>query len=517
MLRKIRAVLAAIFFTIITLLFLDFTGTIHAWFGWMAKIQFLPAILALNAGVVIILMILTLVFGRVYCSVICPLGVLQDIVSWINGRRGRKHRMRFSWSPAKSWLRYGVLALFIVAIVAGIGSFAALLEPYSAYGRIVSNLFAPLYQWGNNVLAYIAERVDSYAFYSKDVWLKNIPTCIIAAVTFVIIVVLAWKNGRTWCNTICPVGTVLGWLSRYSLLSVKIDKDKCTSCGLCTRGCKASCIDYKGHAIDYSRCVACMDCIDNCTHGAISYSFRYRRQTPAAATETGGNPGSDTANGRRNFLSATALVATAAAMNAQEKKVDGGLAVIADKEIPERKTAIVPPGAVSLKHFYQHCTACQLCVSVCPNDVLRPSGGLLTLMQPEMSYERGYCRPECTKCSEVCPAGAILPVSAAEKSAIQIGHAVWIRKNCIVITDNVECGNCARHCPTGAIVMVPVRKRHRYRHGNMENDGEDRTPALKIPAIDTEKCIGCGACENLCPARPFSAIYVEGHEVHSEI
>lgn len=517
MLRKIRAVLAAIFFTIITLLFLDFTGTIHAWFGWMAKIQFLPAILALNAGVVIILMILTLMFGRIYCSVICPLGVLQDIVSWINGRRGRKHRMRFSWSPAKSWLRYGVLALFIVAIVAGIGSFAALLEPYSAYGRIVSNLFAPLYQWGNNVLAYIAERVDSYAFYSKDVWLKNIPTCIIAAVTFVIIVVLAWKNGRTWCNTICPVGTVLGWLSRYSLLSVKIDKDKCTSCGLCTRGCKASCIDYKGHAIDYSRCVACMDCIDNCTHGAISYSFRYRRQTPAAATETGGNPGSDTANGRRNFLSATALVATAAAMNAQEKKVDGGLAVIADKEIPERKTAIVPPGAVSLKHFYQHCTACQLCVSVCPNDVLRPSGGLLTLMQPEMSYERGYCRPECTKCSEVCPAGAILPVSAAEKSAIQIGHAVWIRKNCIVITDNVECGNCARHCPTGAIVMVPVRKRHRYRHGNMENDGEDRTPALKIPAIDTEKCIGCGACENLCPARPFSAIYVEGHEVHREI
>lgn len=517
MLRKIRAVLAAIFFTIITLLFLDFTGTIHAWFGWMAKIQFLPAILALNAGVVIILMILTLAFGRIYCSVICPLGVFQDIVSWINGRRGRKHRMRFSWSPAKSWLRYGVLALFIVAIVAGIGSFAALLEPYSAYGRIVSNLFAPLYQWGNNVLAYIAERVDSYAFYSKDVWLKNITTFIIAAVTFVIIVVLAWKNGRTWCNTICPVGTVLGWLSRYSLLSVKIDKDKCTSCGLCTRGCKASCIDYKGHAIDYSRCVACMDCIDNCTHGAISYSFRYRRQTPAAAAETGGNPGSDTANGRRNFLSATALVATAAAMNAQEKKVDGGLAVIVDKEIPERKTAIVPPGAVSLKHFYQHCTACQLCVSVCPNDVLRASGGLMTLMQPEMSYERGYCRPECTKCSEVCPAGAILPVSAAEKSAIQIGHAVWIRKNCIVITDNVECGNCARHCPAGAIVMVPVRKRHRYRHGNMENDGEDRTPALKIPAIDTEKCIGCGACENLCPARPFSAIYVEGHEVHSEI
>ena len=121
MLRKIRVVLAAIFFTCITLLFLDFTGTLHAWFGWMAKIQFFPAILALNAGVVIILMILTLVFGRVYCSVICPLGVFQDIVSWINGKRGKKHRMRFRYSPAKSWLRYGVLVLFIAALVAGIG------------------------------------------------------------------------------------------------------------------------------------------------------------------------------------------------------------------------------------------------------------------------------------------------------------------------------------------------------------------------------------------------------------
>ena len=170
MLRKIRVVLAAIFFTCITLLFLDFTGTLHAWFGWMAKIQFFPAILALNAGVVIILMILTLVFGRVYCSVICPLGVFQDIVSWINGKRGKKHRMRFRYSPAKSWLRYGVLVLFIAALVAGIGSFVALLDPYSAYGRIVSNLFAPLYQWGNNLLAYISERADSYAFYSKDVW-----------------------------------------------------------------------------------------------------------------------------------------------------------------------------------------------------------------------------------------------------------------------------------------------------------------------------------------------------------
>ena len=563
MLRKTRIVLAAIFFTFITLLFLDFTGTLHAWFGWMAKIQFLPAILAVNAGIVIILVILTLLCGRVYCSVICPLGVFQDTVSWINGKRGKKHRMRFSWSPAKSWLRYGVLVLFIIALIAGIGSFVALLEPYSAYGRMVSNLFAPLYQWGNNLLAYLAERIDSYAFYSKDVWMKSIPTFVTAAVTFTVIVILAWRNGRTWCNTVCPVGTVLGWLSRFSIFAVRIDADKCTSCSLCTRGCKASCIDYRNHKIDYSRCVACMDCIDNCTHGAISYTFRYRRQNPASGTagsDTPENPGisgnppslpakdrltanisatdigskvTGTVNGttrsvpdsisdqirstsRRNFISATAVVAATAIAKAQEKKVDGGLATIEKKAIPERKTAIVPPGALSLRNFYQHCTACQLCVSVCPNDVLRPSGGLMRLMQPEMSYERGYCRPECTKCSDVCPAGAIRPVTVEEKSSVQIGHAVWIKKNCIVFTDDVECGNCARHCPTGAIQMVEIRHRHRRRHGTGGNPEEERA-TVRIPVINQEKCIGCGACENLCPARPFTAIYVEGHEVHSEI
>lgn len=227
MLRKIRIVAATICFTLITLLFLDFTGTLHLWFGWLAKIQFLPAVLALNVGVVVFLVILTLLFGRVYCSVICPLGVFQDIVSWISGKRKKN---RFRYSPAISWLRYSMLALFIVALLAGFTAIAALIAPYSAYGRIASNLFAPLYQWGNNLLAYFAERIDSYAFYSTDVWLKSIPTFIIALVTFVSLLILAWKNGRTYCNTICPVGTVLGLLSRFSLFRPVIDTTKCNGC-----------------------------------------------------------------------------------------------------------------------------------------------------------------------------------------------------------------------------------------------------------------------------------------------
>lgn len=502
MLRKIRLLFAAVCFTLITLLFLDFTGTLHGWFGWLAKIQFLPAVLALNLGVVAGLVLLTLVLGRVYCSVICPLGVMQDLISWINGRR-KKKKFRFTYSPAKRWLRYGVLALFIVAIVAGIGSFVALLAPYSAYGRIAQSLFAPIYGWGNNLLAYLAERADSYAFYEREVWLRSLPTFLIAAVMFVTLVVLAWRNGRTWCNTICPVGTVLGVLAKYSLFRPVIDTGKCRNCSLCARRCKAACIDYKHHTIDYSRCVACMDCIDACKHGALHYRLRPLKaaaQPAAEKPQPAGKPGDTT---RRNFLTGAGLLLGTMAVKAQEKKVDGGLAVILDKKVPNRATPIVPPGAQGLRHLATHCTGCQLCVAVCPNNVLRPSTRLSALMQPESSYERGYCRPECTKCSEVCPAGAILKLNVADKSAVQIGHAVWVKENCVPLTDGVECGNCARHCPAGAITMVA--------------SNPDAPDSPKVPVVNEERCIGCGACENLCPARPFSAIYVEGHEVHRTI
>lgn len=499
-LKKIRVAFAAVFFIAVTALFLDFTGTVHAGLGWTAKIQFLPALLALNVGVVVGLVVLTLLLGRVYCSVICPLGVMQDIVSWISGQR-KKKKYRFSYSPEKRWLRYGVLGLFVVALVAGIGSFVALLAPYSSYGRIAANLFAPLYRWGNNLLAYFAERASSYAFYETEVWLKSLPTFAIAVATFVALAVLAWRNGRTYCNTICPVGTVLGFLSRFSLLRITIDESKCNGCGLCSRKCKAACIDSKEHRVDYSRCVACMDCIETCKHEAIKYRLRSSKPEGRTTENTVQKIGSDQIdNARRSFLTATALVAATATLKAQEKKVDGGLAAIADKKIPDRSTPIVPPGAQSLRNMAAHCTACQLCVSVCPSGVLRPSTKLETLMQPEASYERGYCRPECTKCSEVCPAGAILQITTADKSAIQIGHAVWIKENCVPLTDGVDCGNCARHCPAGAILMVPS-----------DPDMED---SPRIPVVNTERCIGCGACENLCPARPFSAIYVEGHERH---
>ena len=572
MLRKIRITLAAICFVAVTLLFLDFTGTLHLWFGWLAKIQFLPAVLALNFVVIAILLVLTLLFGRIYCSVICPLGIFQDCVSNLSSRRKGK-KARFSYSKEIKLLRYGVLVLFVIALVAGLNALVALLAPYSAYGRMVQSLLAPVWQRGNNLLAWIAERQDSYAFVTKDVWLKSLPTLIVAAVTFVVVVVLAWRNGRTYCNTICPVGTTLSFFSRFAMFRPVIDKSKCKSCHACERKCKAACIDVDNHKIDYSRCVDCFDCIDSCRLGALKYRFAWGRgvgsgstgaktpqnapvgskmtsdgskngqnrssaaPTPVAepvvrqgsptaevtdngkgvstidATSPVAEPVEATDKGRRAFLVGGAAVIggsllSSIPMRAEEeeikdKKRDGGFAEVLPKKAPNRKTPITPFGSESVEKFYKHCTACQLCVTVCPNNVLRPSSRLEHLMQPEMSFEKGYCRPECVKCSEICPAGAILKITPEEKTEWKVGTAGVDYDLCVVNRDGVSCGNCAHHCPVGAIRMV------------RKNPDDEKSP--RIPSVNEEKCIGCGACENLCPSRPISAITVNGYSVHHNV
>ncbi len=502
-LRIARLSLAIFIFASALFLFVDESGVGGGFFAWVAKIQFLPALLAGNFIVVAGVVLATIILGRIYCSVICPMGILQDVFAFF-GLIAKKRR--YSFSPAKKVLRLVVLAIFVVALVAGLGSIVALLAPYSSFGRIAQNIFQPIYQLFNNLLALISEAADNYLFSDADIWLRSWPTFVIALVTFVAIAVLAWRNGRTYCNTICPVGTILGYLSKFSLFAPFIDSSKCVGCKMCERNCKAACINIKGpkgkgQEIDYSRCVACFNCINNCKQGAVSFTFRYSRKK-VDENKVVAVPPSDNTDaidaGKRSFVIGLGLVAATAVHAEEEKVMDGGLAIIGDKVPPKRSCGIVPPGALSLRNFSRHCTGCQLCVAKCPNGVLRPSAELSTLMQPRMSYERGYCRPECNICSQVCPAGAIKPIDLDVKSSTVIGHAVWVADRCIVNSDGVPCGNCARHCPEGAISMV--------KHPD--------NPDLRIPAVHEERCIGCGACEHVCPSRPLSAIFVEGHENH---
>lgn len=497
-LRIVRIALATVMMVAVTLLFLGVGWQFNLWMGWVAKVQFLPALMALDFAVLAVLIVLTLIFGRLYCSIICPLGVMQDIFAWM-GRKQKKNR--YSYSPEKKWLRYSVLAVFVVCLIIGFAPVTTLLAPYSAYGRIVHSLFRPLYDLLGNALAAMDAQHGWYLFSEAEIWMKSVTTFVVALLTLLVLAVLAWRNGRTYCNTICPVGTILSLFARFSLFKVRVNEDKCNKCGLCAMNCKAAAIDFKAGMVDYSRCVACGDCLDKCRHGALEYrpQSAVSSQQSAVSSQRSAVSGQPDMN-RRAMLTGAAVMVGSAAMAQAKIKVDGGLAEIEDKKAPKRETPVTPPGSISARNLQRHCTACQLCVSACPNNVLRPSADPMKLMQPEMSFERGYCRPECTRCSNVCPTAAIKPVTPEEKTAIHIGHAVWIADNCVPVDKGDACGACARHCPALAIQMVDYTTRN------------GRT--VQVPAIDNERCIGCGKCEYLCPARPFSAIYVEGNVTH---
>lgn len=512
MLKKLRVVMALIFWLCITILFCDLTGATHTWLGWMAKIQFLPAIMAVNVGVVVLWIVVTILIGRIYCSVICPLGVMQDgfvhladsiVRRTTKNKLGRYHFWVPTWSKV---LRIVCFVVFLVALLLGGGAIVQWLAPYSSYGRMVTSLVRPLVWQVNQWLADWAASQNSYAFYHVTWGGLNLSLVITAFVSIVVVMICSFFGGRFYCNNICPVGTMLGLLSRRSLLRIHIDADKCAKCGLCERKCKAMAIDAKNAYVDNSRCVDCFDCLSTCHKDAISFGLVKKGSESKDNTDASKNT---TDTSRRIFLATAVAVTAAAKLKAEEKFVDGVLGEIEDKKRYERQTVICPPGSGSLKNLQQHCTGCQLCVTACPNGVLSPSTGLLHYLQPTMSYENGHCRPECHACSDVCPAGAIKPLGAtheekmAHKASLKIGRAVWIKDNCIPLTDGVKCGNCARHCPTGAISMIP------------SDPNDPKSP--QIPSVNEERCIGCGACEHLCPSRPFSAIHVEGIEVQREI
>lgn len=508
MLKYLRRLIAVLSIITLTLLFVDFTGTVAVHWSWLAKIQLVPALLAVNALAVVGLVVLTLIFGRLYCSVICPMGIFQDIVERIRHWVAPKKKKRlglYRYEPERRTWRYVVLGLFIVLLIIGqfaviATSLAGILDPYSAYGRIAGQFFVPLWREGALTVADAAAAKDVYilAGYPPQ-WYFSLGVTIVAALTAVTVIVFAWRTGRGYCNTICPVGTLLGFLSRYSLLKPVIDTDKCNLCGTCGRKCKSKCIDTKNHSIDYSRCVVCFDCLNNCSQGAISYKVRRGEKHASADAKPD-------QTGRRNFIIGTAVVAGTLAVKAGGKTGDGGFAPLKAKQPVPGTVHPVPAGAISIKHLRSHCTACQLCISECPNQVLRPSASFAAFMQPEMMFNNGYCHTDCNRCSEICPAGAIKPIDLPAKAVTKIGTAIVNPDICISASQGVNCGSCSRHCPVGAIQMVETAE------GTLR------------PVVDESACIGCGSCEYHCPvgtvesiASNCPAIHVEAVDVHREV
>jgi len=419
------------------------------------------------------------------------MGVFQDIATWLSKKTARKKK-RFKYSPAKNILRWSVLAVSVITFIIGFPLILGLIDPYSAYGRIASNIIKPVYLAGNNLLESIFTSFGNYTFYRMEIFVVTISALIIAIITFFAIGFVAWKYGRTYCNTICPVGTILGFISKFSLFKVHIDTEKCNKCGLCSRNCKASCIDSKNHSIDYTRCINCFDCLESCHEKAMSYSVFHRKKA------IGSDTGVETQGvSRRQFLLTTATTAISVpTLMAQEKIND-----LTDDSKYVTKNPISPPGSKGFEHLMSHCTSCHLCISKCSVNVLKPSFleyGIGGMMQPRMYFEKGFCNYDCTICADVCPNEALHRLTVEEKHRTQIGYVVFHEEICIVHTEGTNCGACAEHCPTQAVTMIP------YING------------LTIPKISTEICVGCGGCEFICPVRPHRAIAVEGNPVHKE-
>lgn len=418
-LRKIRILLAALFLVLSLVCFSGF-GAMAA---YVMHFECAPAILSWISGaslwaiaLVLVQMMIARFCGRVYCSVLCPLGILQDVTGVIPLA---KNSVRRDFANVRLFIAGAVGGLLFSASAAGF----FFLDPYSIFGRGVSSFL-----WGG-----------------------TIPLAVILLVTL-------FKR-RAFCTYICPVGTLLGTLSRNSMWQLKI-ADNCVNCGKCVKVCPAGCVEPGKKVLDNERCLRCMECVSACPVKAIGFE-RIREQTSVE---------------RRNFIIRCGWAFGGFVVGFIFSKT-GIFSRLFKKS---SRSGIYPPGAAKFELFERKCTGCLLCTKVCPQKIIVPAKNGIGPVELDLS--NNYCRYDCNRCGNICPTGAIRKLPLPTKQKLKIAQAKFAPTVCIVFQEGVKCGKCAKACPAGAVTL---RK-------------------SGAPRFNAKHCIGCGACHIVCPTKAFT-------------
>lgn len=390
--RVLRILSAAISLVLAGLAFSGLAGklsiVLHAQFG--AAIMRCFAAFSIGAlSVVLAIALITLVFGRFYCSVLCPLGIIQDVVGWLSRRKGT-----VTSNYVKT--RYAIAGVVFGLFACGWTTGFLLLDPYSNFGRMAGSFTV------GGMIPLVA-----------------------------IIILALWKK-RLYCTTICPVGTLLGLVAKFGLFRLGI-YGKCVKCGKCVKVCPAGCIEPQNGILDNERCVRCMNCVSACPLDAISFKLLKVDVEPVQPS-------------RRAFLIQGGILLAGLAVGVSLSKA--GLDRI-KKWLG--KTGILPPGAGDKARFAAKCTSCQLCVANCPEKIIVPAPGGDGPVSLDLS--RGACNYSCHRCSTICPTGAIMPLTLEAKRKTKIAEAVFDATKCLVFQQGEKCGKCAAACPAKAIVL----------------------------------------------------------------
>ncbi len=388
-------------------------------------LQFVPVLqriifdFSIAAGIIITLIILfTLLFGRLYCSLLCPFGALQEIICLIFRKDNEKQKNL----PVK----YFIASITFGVLIGGSALFIRYFEPYTFFGSLMT-------------------------------------LSLIGITAFIAVGILAFFKQRYFCTNLCPVGAVLGLISKISLFKIYIDKEKCLSCAMCERSCQAGCIKAADEFVDNEMCVKCFKCLGKCYKGAIKYGIK-----PFWKNSSSNSANQKFSLKRRELI--TSIVVFAVFTAAFKSGIE-----IVNNTAKKIKKIILPPGAVSSERMRNKCFNCNLCVNACPNKIIKKAGEDFQVVHIDYNNGKKYCKFDCVECSKVCPSGAIKKIPLEEKQKTRVAMAVINSDKC------THCGICINECPVKAI-------------------SKDENGAAIINAA---KCIGCGACKRSCH---FSAV-----------